>query len=350
MRVIPPLEINTARFTSSTASEPLSPSAYAGGTTYVVGNIVYVTADHLIYQSLVSSNLGNTPSVSPSYWSIVGYIETAYNAGTTYALDDTISYNHRIYQSIQASNLAHQPDTSSTWWEDVGATNKYRCFDILRNTGTVQASPLTIVLTPGLRINSVALLGVIADSIAVSMTSVAGGGTVYNETFNLSTRFIGDWYDYFFAEFTFKTAAVVFELPPYSDGIVTVSLTRATGNITLGSLVIGSFVDLGKAQYNAESDALNFSTIERDNFGNSVLIPRRTIPKTVQQVRAEAGNTNKIRDVRDALNAVPAIWSGLDDNDADFFEALLILGIYKRFTIDLATPSKVISTIELEEV
>jgi hypothetical protein len=336
--------------TSSTAADPLTgTAAWSSGTTYANGDLAYGT-DGIIYQSILSSNLGNQPSVSPIYWEQVGYLEPAYAGGTTYALNDTVSYLHRIYQSLQASNTGNTPLTSPAWWEDVGAVNRWRCFDVFRNTATVAASPLTIVVTPGKRIDSAALLGLVADSVRIRMTSVAGGGTVYDETIDLRTRYVDDWYTYFFNEFTFKLSTVVFDLPPYSDGIITIDITRATGKVSCGSLVIGSFADLGKTQYSAESDALNFSTIERDDFGNTTLIARRTVPKTTQQIWTNKGNTNRLVAVRTTLNAVPAVWSGLDDNDQDYFEALLILGVYKQFTINLAYQDYAVSTIELEEI
>lgn len=348
MRVIPPLTITPAMITSSTASEPLLPSAYAGGTTYALAAFVSVATDYTIYQSLAAGNVGNTPNISPTFWKIVGLIETAWLIGTTYALNDVVSYNHVIYQSLQAANIGNNPFNSPLFWSNSGATNKYRCFDTLRNTTTVQASPITVVLTPGVRVNSLATLGLIADSVRIRMVSSAV--TVYDQTINLIQRQVVDWFDYFFEPFYNRTSVVVFNLPPFTNGVITIDITRISGNVECGTIVLGTCVDLGKTQYSAVSDAINFSTITRDTFGNSILIARRNVPKTTQQVWAPAAVVNKINNVRDLLNAVPAVWSGLDDNTQPYFESLLILGIYKGFSIALNMPDFVISTIELEEV
>ncbi len=124
MRVIPPLPITDAILTSSTCAEPSAGEAvYNAATTYAVGDVVIVAADH------------------------------------------------RTYQSLQAGNLANTPITSPTWWLDIGASNRWKMFDLLRNTQTEQASPLTVVLTPGLRVNSLALLGLVADSVTVSVVT-----------------------------------------------------------------------------------------------------------------------------------------------------------------------------------
>jgi hypothetical protein len=54
--------------------------------------------------------------------------------------------------------------------------------------------------------------------------------------------------------------------------------------------------------------------------------------------------------VRSLLNAVPAVWAGLTDDTEDYFPSLLILGIYKQFSIALTSASKATITLELEEV
>ncbi|HEY0847393.1 MAG TPA: hypothetical protein VGE12_18635, partial [Noviherbaspirillum sp.] len=123
--------------------------------------------------------------------------ETAYNAGTTYALGATVvsATNHRKYESLQAGNVGNplpslptldNPNPATAYWQDVGPTNRWAMFDLLRDTQTVQASPLTVVITPGERVNSLALMKLEADSVTVTVTS--GGSTVYSHTEDLNTR------------------------------------------------------------------------------------------------------------------------------------------------------------------
>lgn len=301
MRVIPPLTITDAILTSSTCAEPhASETAYNAGTNYALGAVVVVAADHRTYQSLQAGNLGNAPISSP------------------------------------------------TWWLDIGASNRWKMLDLLRNTQTEQASPLTVVLTPGVRVNSLALLGLVADSVTVSITS--GGPTVYTHTQDLNNREVLDWYDYFFLPFSTMPSLVLFDLPPYTNAIITVAITRAPGNVKCGGLVIGSYVYIGDVQYDAESDALNFSTVDRNTFGDSLLIPRRTVPKTIQTIFCKKDRVDKVRDLRTALNAVPAVWSGLDNSTDGYSEALLILGYYRRFAINIAHPEHALITLELEEI
>ena len=57
-----------------------------------------------------------------------------------------------------------------------------------------------------------------------------------------------------------------------------------------------------------------------------------------------------VRSVRRLTNAVPALWSGLDDQESGYFSALLIVGVYKRFTISMDQPEDALISLELEEV
>ena len=356
MKVIPPLAITDSMLTSSTVAEPFAPSAYAGGTTYALGAIVSVSADFAAYISLAAGNIGHTPNVSPLWWKKIGVTETAYNAGTTYAKGDTCSLavTHRCYESLQAANTGNTPNAaaSAAWWLDVGPTNKWAVFDSLRNTQTFQStSPLTIVITPGFRVDSLALLGLNATSVTLSETSTAGGGTVFNHTESLSSRITTDWYDYFFKEFEYRPSYIAFDIPPFADGIITVSVTNSAGAAACGACILGSAQYIGAVQYNAESDAVNYSTITRDDFGNVTLIPRRSIPKTTQTLLCSKSLIDIVRALRDALNATPAVWSGLDDDATqDYYESLLILGIYRRFTINLAYEDNAMISLELEEI
>jgi hypothetical protein len=221
-------------------------------------------------------------------------------------------------------------------------------FDTLRNTATVGASPLTVVIAPGVRVDTLAVLAVSADTVRVQMTS--SGVSVYDETADLITRTAFNWYDWFFKSFMLTNASLFQDIPPYSNGVITVTFTKATGTVYCGALCVGTKQDLGTTQRSPVNDALNFSTVERDFDGTAVLIQRRTVPKTTQTTLADSSSINDIIAVRSLLNAVPAVWAGLTDDTEDYFPSLLILGIYKQFSIALTSASKATITLELEEV
>lgn len=301
MKVITPIEINDARLTSSTIAEP---------------------------------DTG----------------ETAWNAATSYVLGDVVirTTTHKKYENILAGVDAGLPENTPTRWIEVAPTNRYAMFDTLRNTQSIKASPVTVVLTPAVRIDSIGILSVDADEVDISIT--VGSETVYSATRNLNTREVFDWYDYFFSEFSKTPNVVFFDIPPYSNAVITITFTSITP-IKVGAIVIGNQTDLGKAIHGVSSDELNFSRIDREVTGESVLLRRRSVPKINIQSLADPSKLNKIRDTRKNLNAVPAVWSGLDDKiNNPYFETVLLLGVYKKFEINMNNSKMVDINLEIEEI
>lgn len=384
MRVIPPLSITDAMFTSSTAAEPgVGEQTYNSATSYAIGDqVILGSPSSTVTISIASpgvvtwSNNG-LPNGTPVVLTTTGTLPTGLTAGRIYyvvkraagsfqlseevdgaSIVTTGSQSgthtataqiHRKYESVTASNTGNRPAIDDgTNWIDIGPTNKWAALDLLRNTATYGDSPLTFVITPGERIDSIGLIGIRADSVDIDVS--VGGNSVYTYTENLSTRDTASWYDYFFLPFTYKTAVALFDVPPSTGAVVTVTLTRATGYAALGGLILGMNVYIGETVQDPVDEALNFSSVDRDVFGNATLVRRRSVPATQQTVICEKSNVNKVRALREALDAVPALWSGLDDADHGYFEAVLILGIHNRFAINLSHPNHAVISLELQEI
>jgi hypothetical protein len=296
---------------------------------------------------------GASPSITEAMLTSSNVVEseTQWVSGATYAALSVRrgngAYSHRMFESVQDGNLNH-PVSDPLWWRDIGPTNRWACFDLLRNTGTVRASPMIVEVTPGRRVDSIGLAGLVAESILVEV--IVAGVVIYSHFEDLSTRIVTNWYQYFTAEFTFREEVALFDLPPVTSATQRITITSASGDVTCGAIVLGTSVFLGDVEPSAEDDALNFSTVDRDFAGNAILIPRRTLPKTSQVCWIDKGGVTAARAVRDLLNAVPAMWVGLDDPNHNYFSSLLILGIYLRFTINLDYEEIARIALELEEV
>jgi hypothetical protein len=316
-----------------------------GSTSYIPTTATAVTRSADVLGNMLTSTVAE-PDAGESLW----------NAATNYAVNDEVmrTTTHKKYINILAGIDATLPEVDAaldtpTRWIESGSTNRYAMFDTLRNTQTITTSPLSVVLTAGRRIDSIGVLAMEADSITISM--VNDGVEVYSFTQNLNTRVTLGWYDYFYGSFSSIPSIIKFDLPPYTDGQIMITLTSVNGTVSCGAIVIGNQQYLGQVQYNAVSEEQNFSRIEREFDGTAVLVQRRSIPKINAQLITDKTQTNKIRAARTELNAVPTVWSGLDDlSTDDYFDALLILGIYKRFEIDVAYPEQTIINLELEEI
>jgi hypothetical protein len=349
MIVIPPVAITDSLLVSSTAFE-VAPAAYNSGTTYALGAFASVAGSAgliTVYKSLQNGNLNKTPASNPSWWAYHCDTYQQYSGGTTYALGDVVidATAHKVYESLAASNTGNAL-TDATKWLHTGTTNKWAMFDFDRSIGTSQASPLVVSFTPGERIDSIAILGVVGTSVQVDMEVSAS--VVYTRTASMTGRETLSWSDYFFGNFDQNPSLLLTDLPPFANATVTVTITGSS--VSCGACVVGRAINIGEVQYGATNDALNFSRIERDDFGNGTLNRRKIVPKTNQTLFFEKSMTNKVIAVRKSLNAAPAVWSGLVDTGDGYFDALLILGIYKQFEVSLKEPSHGTLNLELEEM
>jgi hypothetical protein len=276
--------------------------------------------------------------------------ESSWNAATSYSLGDVVirSTTHKKYENILAGVDAGIPENTPLRWIEIGSTNRWAMFDTLRNTQSVKASPVTVTLTPSARVDSIGILSVDADEVNIVVMN--GIDEVYNETQTLNSREVFDWYDYYFEEFVKVPNLVRFNLPPYATGVITITFTSVSP-VKVGAIVIGNETYLGKATHGALSEELNFSRIEREVTGESLLLQRRSVPKISARTIADKLLINKIRATRKDLNAIPAVWSGLDDKqDNEYFETMLLLGVYKRFEINLDNNERVSINLEIEDI
>lgn len=279
--------------------------------------------------------------------------EEVWSSSATYAVGDVVirTETHRKYELIAADPGTTPPEDTPKKWLDIGPTNKWAMFDNLRTQATTAQDKITLVITPGRRIDTVALLGLKAKTVVLTLRQ--NGQIIYGpETRNMTGRNTTTWSQYFFGMFLYIPTVVFQDIPPVFSGELTIEIENDTGlSVSCSEVVVGTKVYLGASQYDATSSSLNFSRIERDEFGNSSLTQRRTVPKLNVQTWANKGIVNSIRQAREDLNAVPALWSGLDDKfDDPYFEACFIYGIYKQFEINIDSPSKAVVNLELEEM
>ena len=311
---------------------------------------------------VTTGNFGISPSMLTSGPAEPGTGETAWNSGTTYAVGDTVylASTHLRYQSRTASNLNKDPslatiDTPSADWLVLGPTNKYAAFYALRSTGTAIASGSSIVLTPGVRVDAIGFSHLSnCASVNVSIARTGSPGTpVYTKNTALATRRTGgSFYRWFFTPFTYKTEFALFDLPPLTDAIITITPTSpsGSGNCTIGTCVIGMQEYIGIALQEPENDALNFTAVNRAFDGSiTSVVRRRNVPKNSIQVKVAIEDVDRVLEVRDRLNGLTSIYSALDDTQHGYYSAFFRYGIYKRWTVTPKNQDHAIATMEIEE-
>jgi hypothetical protein len=341
--VIPPTTGQVSTITDamlvSTSVPETPPAAYNGATTYALDAQVSIAGTGNAKEVYVSiqapGNTGHAPASSPLWWRHLGTTYPVYVAGT-YALNDRVidAVAHLEYLSLAGSNTAALSD--DTKWALQGPTNRWRSLDLTSSTGTTAPSPLIYTIAPGKRVDAFGLSGLVADSFTVT---VDDGSVIYTYTESLSRRVVLGWLDWLTKPFTFKEASSRNDLPLASGAEVTITFTRATGDVTVGAIFVNRSVEFGDVEVEPTDGAQNYSTFSRDVAGTATdFIPRRVIPLIRMTAFADAGRVPELRAVRKLLRATPAFWVGLPDSSNPYFESVQTVGVWKSFEITPGHP------------
>lgn len=273
----------------------------------------------------------------------------AWISGTTYAVGNKVirTSTHRIYSRLTAGAGTTPPESDLTNWQEIGPTNRWGMFDASVGTATTATTSLTVVLTPG-KFNSLALLGLTAQTVSVSL-NVPGEGVVYSASMDLyAGNIIGSWYQYFY-ETVYQQGDVVItdlvdasllDIPAYSSGVLTVTFTGAS--IAVGALVVGLYADLGCTLYAPSIGIIDFSRKDTDTFGRTTVI-QRTYKKTMRaDVHVPAETVDYVARVLAQYRSTPLVWVGAGNS----YTSMIIYGFYKDWDINIEGPT--VSKLQLQ--
>ncbi len=268
-----------------------------------------------------------------------------YDPEATYDLGDsaTLSSTGRIYECVQAPSTGNAPDASPLYWSIAGPSNRTAMFDDEVSTQTVQASPLTAVLKPGY-VNSLALFGVEAALLDVTVRNGLAGPVVYSRTINLDGTIIADWYQYFFEPSVQLGEVVLTDIPPYGDAHIEVTLS-GPDDVKCGSLIVGTAYSLGDTQFGASAGIIDYSRKDTSASGATTFVRRRYSKRMSAPLMLPTAQINKVQRVLADLRATPCAWIG---TDAPGFEPLTVFGFYRDFSIDVAYPTQSLCNLEIE--
>jgi hypothetical protein len=270
---------------------------------------------------------------------------SAWSSGTTYAAGAFALYADRIWESLQAANTNRQPDTNPTWWTDIGPSNQRAMFDSQVSTVTTRATPLTVTVAPGVAVNSLALLGLDATSVSVTVTDGAGGPTIYTRTVSLDDTPILDWQQYFFEPYDFRSQVVLTDLPMYVSARITVSISAGAGTVACGTLTYGSVYELGESQRGANAGIRDYSKKETDEFGNTTFVVRAFSRRMEAQLILPQSRLNFVQRLLADLRATPCVWIGSSRSE---LAPLTVFGFYRDFNLDIAYHDYSLCRLEIE--
>lgn len=271
----------------------------------------------------------------------------AWLVGTTYAKDAMVDYGSHYYISLVNSNVGNIPDAvGSTFWLQTGPDNKHAMFDGQVSTATTSSSPLVVTIAPGI-VNSVALIDLVGSSVTISMTDNGASPPVYTRTVGLDGSIVFDWYTYFFEPFVQLAEVVLTDLPPYTNGRITMTLTRI-GGCSIGEFLVGTVYELGDVgmEQGASVGIIDYSRKDTDNETGLTTFVRRAYSKRMSgQFLLDNVQLNAVQRILADIRAVPSVFIGSEAAD---YSPLIVYGFYRDFSIDIAYPTKSFCRIEVE--
>lgn len=285
-----------------------------------------------ITPTIISSSVSEPSAAVPA----AGFAaEVAWVSGA-HALGEQRTYSGIVYECSAAVTSSVTPDNDPDHWFVAGVTNKQAMFDLYRNTQTIAASPLVVVIEPNRRINSIAFLKVDAKQIDIVMK--VGSTVIQTRSIDLNARRPLTWSDYLLAEFITKANIVLFDLPMISNIQIEITISSNVGYVKCGGIGIGAKEFIGDMESGADNDVLNFSMIDRNAFGNATLKSIPNVPKTDQVLLVPQSLIPRLIEFREKHAGKPVIWAGIHNIKNPLFDAFLICGPYNKFSISPATP------------
>lgn len=282
-------------------------------------------------------------------------------AQQTWAKDELChrAETRRVYKRVTAGTDAAGapvPESDPNVWQDTRACNKYAAFVYTESTATTQkdGQPLRIKLRLGKRVDTLGLYGVVGQGATVTVRQAEA--VIYGPRVeHLQRRDVHGWYDWFTAPFLQRGAVAFVSLPPLSGSEIEIEISPASGVASVGYIVAGRAEYLGDMRWRPSVTGSNFSRIERE-FDGSLrpgvsLVQRRTVPGFSGSFRVPANNVDRLRRVRDRLNAIPALWVGLATQpNSPYYESVLLFGVYRRLEYTPDNVHNAEASIEIEEL
>lgn len=267
--------------------------------------------------------------------------EQEWQANKAYTIGQPVvrSTLHRKYRALvdMPHGDAIPPESAPLKWQRVGASNRWAMFEHGRSNETIGhgGHPLTFSFRPGKRVDSVALIGVIASKATLRIYDDTGA-LQYEQSRQIAKRIVNNWFDYFFAPFAYQGDVLFLNLPPYNGARMEVELIFGDEPPRLKACIVCRKVDFGKTAPSATVSGANYSRIDRSQeYGEvSAIVERRIVPSTKQEMVIRPHQVDEIREAMRELRATPALFSGLDDRVTDpWFASFLIYGIVKDWSI-----------------
>jgi hypothetical protein len=223
------------------------------------------------------------------------------------------------------------------------------------NSGSNAASNVATISPTGS--NSIRSILYIPELDSVIMVGSSGkiitSSITYHKSEVLNTVYVGDWYDYFFSDYSVKTEIICENIPNYTNTITTFSIVSDPGSgtnytnqtLSAGVAIGGNQVILGTTQWGASAGILDYSKKETDEFGTTTFVQRAYSKRMNVNLILPSGDLTRVQKALIDVRATPCLWIGTDDSE---YAPLVIYGFYKDFSLEIPYPYYSFCSLQIE--
>ena len=287
---------------------------------------------------VTDSNLiaSNVPENDFPEWSAA----TAYTTGQKVIVLAT----HRIYEALQNSTGVNPVGDTTDTWLDIGATNRWRAFDAAVESQTENPEKVSFTFEAGDSWQGLALLNMVGEQVRVLIDDPIEGPQQAIERDLFDNSNVVDWWTYFFAP-NLRLQDIIFQdLPVYRNAEITIEVIDSAV-AKLGELVLGPVHILGTSTTGGQLGIEDFSTKERDTFGNTIILERAFANRVSFQFAMPIQTGQRVRRILADLRARPAVY--FVSTDLVSYGAN-VYGFPSDFRINLETPVIAFASLEIE--
>jgi hypothetical protein len=249
-----------------------------------------------------------------------------------------------LITATASDNYNKPPLTNPSYWLDAGSTNKWALLDgsIESQTTNMDVVALSIPTPTTQLLDSVVIQNITNGSSARVVVTDQKEGVVYDKDITLvSDSGITDWYAWFTDPIELITDVAFTDLPPYAGADVSIAVSGTGSVVGVGLCVLGLSRTFGPTQAGLSVGIQDYSIKTKDDFGVTTLQERSYAHTMNMTVWVDAGKTDSVVNMLDALRATPCVYIGDETKRSTF-----LYGYYKDYSAGIDYPT--VSTLHLE--
>lgn len=268
-----------------------------------------------------------------------------YNELTAYTTSDRVmvAAEHKVYEAV-GDTTGNNPSTDDgTYWLLVGNTNRWKPFNRKISEKAERQGSITYSFTPNNIVTAIALFGLEAATVTVEVFNSDRSERIELSEYLIVHGDVNTWHSWVHSTRTFKEDVLFSQIPSPIGGHIDVTIDAGTDVARVGRIYMGHSVALGDSSMGTSPGRRNYSSVERDTFGETTIIERATSKRVRFEFALPTRTIDRVLGLIDRQTATEAVYYAFDDSQA---LGTVIFGLPSG-AMDIPITGTEISTAEL---